>query len=137
MPDAAITVAESAGLTAVGRYEPGDVLGTIEGHVVLIGTSLSEVAWQLVERLLNAGGRTAHFGARNRVGRRSAARDHAQGACAVSNGRCRAAGGRAVALSAVARIGMTTLRLVGSPWRTDTFRRLATGLENIVAEKDR
>jgi fatty acid kinase len=53
---AAITVAESAGLTAVGRHEPGDVLGTIEGDVVLIGTSLSEVAWQLVERLLNAGG---------------------------------------------------------------------------------
>jgi DAK2 domain fusion protein YloV len=53
---AAITVAESAGLTAVGRYELGDVLGTIEGDVVLIGTSLSEVAWQLVERLLNAGG---------------------------------------------------------------------------------
>jgi ATP-dependent DNA helicase RecG len=30
---------------------------------------------------------------------------------------------------------MTTLRLVGSPWRTDTFRRLATRLENIVGSK--
>jgi fatty acid kinase len=53
---AAITVAESAASTAVGRYEPGAVLGTIEGDVVLIGTSLSEVAWQLAERLLDAGG---------------------------------------------------------------------------------
>src|SRR5436190_468582 len=30
---------------------------------------------------------------------------------------------------------MTTLRLVGSPWRTDTFRRLATRLENVVGSK--
>jgi ATP-dependent DNA helicase RecG len=30
---------------------------------------------------------------------------------------------------------MTTLRLVGSPWRTDTFRRLCTRLENIVGSK--
>jgi len=30
---------------------------------------------------------------------------------------------------------MTTLRLVGSPWRTDTFRRLRTRLENIVGSK--
>ena len=30
---------------------------------------------------------------------------------------------------------MTTLRLVGSPWRTDTFRRLANRLENIVGSK--
>ncbi len=30
---------------------------------------------------------------------------------------------------------MTTLRPVGSPWRTDTFRRLATRLENVVGAK--
>ena len=30
---------------------------------------------------------------------------------------------------------MTTLRLVGSPWRTDTFRRLATRLEKVVGAK--
>lgn len=30
---------------------------------------------------------------------------------------------------------MTTLRLVGSPWRTDTFRRLSTRLEEIVGSK--
>jgi ATP-dependent DNA helicase RecG len=30
---------------------------------------------------------------------------------------------------------MTTLKTVGSPWRTDTFRRLATRLDNIVGSK--
>jgi ATP-dependent DNA helicase RecG len=30
---------------------------------------------------------------------------------------------------------MTTLRLVGSPWRTDTFRRLANRLENVTGSK--
>jgi ATP-dependent DNA helicase RecG len=30
---------------------------------------------------------------------------------------------------------MTTLRLVGSPWRTDTFRRLTTRLEKILGPK--
>ena len=30
---------------------------------------------------------------------------------------------------------MTTLKLVGSPWRTDTFRRLATRLDKIVGSK--
>jgi len=43
-------------MTSAGRCEPGAVLGLLEGDVVLIGTSLEEVAWQLVQRLLNAGG---------------------------------------------------------------------------------
>ncbi|HJV14365.1 MAG TPA: ATP-dependent DNA helicase RecG [Propionibacteriaceae bacterium] len=30
---------------------------------------------------------------------------------------------------------MTTLKLVGSPWRTDTFRRLMTRLENVIGSK--
>ena len=30
---------------------------------------------------------------------------------------------------------MTTLRIVGSPWRTDTFQRLATRIEKIVGSK--
>jgi ATP-dependent DNA helicase RecG len=30
---------------------------------------------------------------------------------------------------------MTTLKLVGPPWRTDTFRRLMTRLENVVGSK--
>jgi len=53
---AAISVAQSAAMTSAGRCEPGAVLGLLEGDVVLIGTSLEEVAWQLVQRLLNAGG---------------------------------------------------------------------------------
>jgi len=53
---AAISVAQSATVTSAGRCEPGAVLGLIEGEVVLIGTSLEEVAWQLVQRLLSAGG---------------------------------------------------------------------------------
>jgi DAK2 domain fusion protein YloV len=53
---AAISVAQSATVTSAGRCEPGAVLGLIEGDVVLIGTSLEEVAWQLVQRLLSAGG---------------------------------------------------------------------------------
>ena len=43
-------------MTSAGHCEPGAVLGLLEGDVVLIGTSLEEVAWQLVQRLLNAGG---------------------------------------------------------------------------------
>jgi uncharacterized protein len=53
---AAISVAQSAAMTSAGRCEPGAVLGILDGDVVLIGTSLAEVAWQLVQRLLNAGG---------------------------------------------------------------------------------
>jgi dihydroxyacetone kinase-like predicted kinase len=53
---AAITVAQSAAMTSAGRCEPGAVLGILEGDVMLIGTSLAEVAWQLVQRLLDAGG---------------------------------------------------------------------------------
>jgi uncharacterized protein len=39
-----------------GRCQPGDVLGAVQGDVVVIGSSLAEVAWQVVERLLAAGG---------------------------------------------------------------------------------
>src|SRR4029450_6432812 len=42
---------------------------------------------------------------------------------------------RAAGLPTTARGGMTTLRSAGSPWRTDTFRRLATRLENVVGAK--
>jgi dihydroxyacetone kinase-like predicted kinase len=53
---AAISVSQSAAMTSAGHCEPGAVLGILDGDVVLIGTSLAEVAWQLVQRLLNAGG---------------------------------------------------------------------------------
>jgi uncharacterized protein len=52
----AVTVAEKSAMTKAGRCRPGDVLGAVEGDVVVIGTSLAEVAWQVVERLLAAGG---------------------------------------------------------------------------------
>jgi DAK2 domain fusion protein YloV len=52
----AVTVAEKSAMTMAGRCQQGDVLGTIQGDVVVIGTSLAEVAWQVVERLLAAGG---------------------------------------------------------------------------------
>lgn len=52
----AVTVAESATMTLAGRCKPGDVLGAVEGDVVVIGTSLAEVAWDVVQRLISAGG---------------------------------------------------------------------------------
>jgi DAK2 domain fusion protein YloV len=52
----AVTVAEKSAMTMAGRCKPGDVLGAVEGNVVVIGTSMAEVAWQVVERLLAAGG---------------------------------------------------------------------------------
>jgi DAK2 domain fusion protein YloV len=52
----AVTVAEKSAMTMAGRCEQGDVLGAVQGDVVVIGTSLAEVAWQVVERLLTAGG---------------------------------------------------------------------------------
>ena len=33
--------------------EPGDVLGVVDGYVVVIGTAMADVAWQVVERLLS------------------------------------------------------------------------------------
>jgi uncharacterized protein len=52
----AVTIAESAAMTMAGPCEPGDVLGAVEGDVVVIGTSTTEVAWQVLQRLVSAGG---------------------------------------------------------------------------------
>jgi dihydroxyacetone kinase-like predicted kinase len=43
-------------MTMAGRCQPGDVLGAVQGDVVVIGTSMAEVTWQVVERLLAPGG---------------------------------------------------------------------------------
>ena len=51
-----ITLAEKSTMTPAGRCQPGDVLGAVQGDVVVIGTSMAEVAWQVVDRLLTAGG---------------------------------------------------------------------------------
>jgi dihydroxyacetone kinase-like predicted kinase len=43
-------------MTMAGRCRPGDVLGLVEGDFVEIGTSVLEVAWRVVQRLLAVGG---------------------------------------------------------------------------------
>ena len=52
----AVTVAETSAMTMAGRCRPGDVLGLVEGDFVEIGTSVLEVAWRVVQRLLAVGG---------------------------------------------------------------------------------
>ncbi|MET1005134.1 MAG: DAK2 domain-containing protein [Propionibacteriaceae bacterium] len=52
----AVTIAESSAMTMAGRCQPGDVLGLVEGDFVEIGTSVVEVGWRVVQRLLAAGG---------------------------------------------------------------------------------
>ena len=52
----AITEADTATMTAAGPCQPGDVLGAVDGEVAVIGASVAEVALQVIERLLSAGG---------------------------------------------------------------------------------
>jgi len=52
--DVTTAVRESA--TMAGICRPGDVLGLIEGDVVLIGSDLEAVARELVDRMLDGGG---------------------------------------------------------------------------------
>jgi DAK2 domain fusion protein YloV len=56
---AEVTVAEQEALTSAGRCRPGDVLGSAEGDVVVIGTDLATVSCDLLDRLLSAGGEMA------------------------------------------------------------------------------
>jgi DAK2 domain fusion protein YloV len=56
---AEITVAEQEALTTAGRCQPGDVLGSAEGDVVVIGPDPAAVACELLDRLLSAGGELA------------------------------------------------------------------------------
>jgi DAK2 domain fusion protein YloV len=56
---AEVTVAEHEALTSAGRCEPGDVLGSAEGDVVVIGADLAAVTCELLDRLLSAGGEMA------------------------------------------------------------------------------
>jgi dihydroxyacetone kinase-like predicted kinase len=53
---AEVTVAVREAMTMAGVCRPGDVLGLIEGDVVLIGDDVETVARQLVERMLAGGG---------------------------------------------------------------------------------
>ncbi|MDQ1660835.1 MAG: fatty acid kinase [Blastococcus sp.] len=56
---AEVTVAEQEALTSAGRCQPGDVLGSAEGDVVVIGGDQAAVACDLLDRLLSAGGEMA------------------------------------------------------------------------------
>ncbi len=56
---AEVTVAEQEALTSAGRCQPGDVLGSAEGDVVVIGPDAATVACDLLDRLLSAGGELA------------------------------------------------------------------------------
>jgi dihydroxyacetone kinase-like predicted kinase len=56
---AEVTVADQEALTSAGRCQPGDVLGSAEGDVVVIGADQAAVACDLLDRLLSAGGEMA------------------------------------------------------------------------------
>ena len=60
-----LTVATEEALTWAGRCRPGDVLGLVDGEVVLIGSDLTTAACALAGRMLSAGGElvTALIGA--------------------------------------------------------------------------
>jgi DAK2 domain fusion protein YloV len=53
---AEVTRAEQEALTSAGRCLPGDVLGSAEGDVVVVGRDLAGVSCDLLDRLLSAGG---------------------------------------------------------------------------------
>jgi hypothetical protein len=56
---AEVAVAEQEALTSAGPCRPGDVLGSAEGDVVVIGADLAAVACDLLDRMLSAGGEMA------------------------------------------------------------------------------
>jgi len=56
---AEVTVADQEALTSAGRCRPGDALGSAEGDVVVVGPDVPEVACELLDRLLGAGGELA------------------------------------------------------------------------------
>jgi hypothetical protein len=61
----AVTVATTEALTSAGVCRPGDVLGMVEDDVACIGGSVDQVAVQVLDRMLSAGGElvTAVLGA--------------------------------------------------------------------------
>jgi uncharacterized protein len=54
--DGAVTIAARAGLTTAGECAPGDVLGVVDGDFAVVGTSLHDVAVEVLSRLLSGGG---------------------------------------------------------------------------------
>jgi hypothetical protein len=51
-----VRVATEEALTWAGRCQAGDILGMVDGEVVLIGQALDEAARRLVDRMLTVGG---------------------------------------------------------------------------------
>lgn len=52
----AVTTATRSALTSAGPCEPGDVLGVVDGDIVLVGDDDVAVSHQVVDRLLSSGG---------------------------------------------------------------------------------
>jgi DAK2 domain fusion protein YloV len=52
----AVTIATKQAITMAGPCEPGDVLGAIAGDFVVVGDNLTEVAREVLGRLLGGGG---------------------------------------------------------------------------------
>ena len=53
---AGVTIAQGPEMTAGGPCRRGDVLGMLEGDIVEIGDSVTEVGWRVISRLLASGG---------------------------------------------------------------------------------
>jgi DAK2 domain fusion protein YloV len=54
--DGAVTVAVKNGLTSAGECRIGDALGVVDGDFAVVGSDLTAVAIEVVERLLSGGG---------------------------------------------------------------------------------
>jgi DAK2 domain fusion protein YloV len=54
--DGAVTVAVKDGLTSAGECRVGDALGVVDGDFAVVGSDLTAVAIEVVERLLSGGG---------------------------------------------------------------------------------
>jgi len=52
----AVTIATKEALTSAGHCQVGDVLGLVEGDIVVIGSDVSDVTAEVIERLLSRGG---------------------------------------------------------------------------------
>ena len=52
----AVTIANRVGLTSGGPCQPGDVLGVVDGDIVIVGSDQLVVAREVVNRLLSSGG---------------------------------------------------------------------------------
>jgi dihydroxyacetone kinase-like predicted kinase len=54
-----VCTASREALTVAGRCRPGDLLGLVDGEVLVIGTGLEEVCRRLLDRMLGGGGELA------------------------------------------------------------------------------